>query len=183
MDKLTARQEAFVREYLIDLNATGAARRAGYKGNDNTLGAMASALLRNRKVALVIQKGMDKRAERVQITADDVLRELLLIAKMDPSKAYDLNGRLLPIHEMPEEARRCISAIDIYKDFTEGVEIGETQKVRFWDKPKALEMLGRHLKLFVDKIEHSGISLPQVVISLPDNGRSIQIQEKPKDGK
>lgn len=155
MSKITARQEAFVREYLVDLNATQAAKRAKYRGNDNTLGVTANNLLRNPKIACVIQEEMDKRSKRTEITADDVLRELLLIAKMDPSKAYDKKGQLLPIHEMPEEIRRCIASIDIYKDFTEGVEIGETKKIKFWDKPRALEMLGRHLKLFTDKIEHN----------------------------
>ena len=68
---LTERQKAFVREYLIDLNAMAAYKRAGYKGTGHTAEASAQQILRNLEVQKAIQKAMAERAERTEITADE----------------------------------------------------------------------------------------------------------------
>lgn len=78
---LPAKQAAFVQEYVIDLNATAAADRAGY--SDPNYGRQ---LLTNPNVAAAIEKALAERAERVQVTADDVLRQLWLIAGADPTE-------------------------------------------------------------------------------------------------
>lgn len=182
MSKLTPKQEAFVKEYLIDLNGTAAAKRAGYTGSDNVLANTAHNLLRNPKVAAVIQEAMDKRSERTEITADVVLKELLLIARADLSQAYADNGKLLPIKQIPEDVRRAIAGIKVFEEFEgmgkDRIQIGEVREVKFWDKPKALELLGRHLKLFTDKIEHGGKEGgPIVILTMPANGS----EAKPED--
>lgn len=166
MKALTPKQEMFCREYLIDLNATRAAERAGFSGK--TANEKGSQLLAMPHVSLRIQGLMNERANEVKVTASDVLRELILIAKVDLAQAYNPNGTLKSIHEIPEETRRAISAIKVYEEFDghgkDRFQCGESREVKFWDKPKALEMLGRHLKLFTDKVEHSGkVTLEEMI--------------------
>lgn len=148
--ELTDKQEQFCLEYLIDLNATQAAIRAGYsEPNADKIG---SELLGKPRVKERIQQLMDKRQSRTEVTADMILKELLLIAKTDLIHAFDERGNLKNIKDIPEETRRAISGIETVVDRDGEV----TKKLKLWDKPKTLELLGRHLKLFTDKIEHSG---------------------------
>lgn len=86
-----------------------------------------------------------------------VMKELQLMATLDFSRAYDDKGRLLHPKEMPEEIRRAIAGIEVTEEF-EGVGadrelIGYTKKVKFWDKPKALELMGRKFAMFVDRVK------------------------------
>jgi phage terminase small subunit len=87
---LTERQKAFVLEYLIDLNATAAYKRAGYDASGNAAESAASRLLRNVKVQAAIQSAMAERAKRTQITADEVVLRWLSIADADPSELIEL---------------------------------------------------------------------------------------------
>ena len=148
---LTAKQERFVQEYLVDLNGKQAAMRAGY--SERSAEVTASKLLRNPKVQEVVAAAQTARAERVEVKADDVLRELLLIARTDIGDAFSETGALLPLKEMPAHLRRAISSIEVEQLTVEGEAIGTVAKVKLWDKPKSLELLGKHLRLFVDKVE------------------------------
>lgn len=132
------KRAAFVREYLIDLNATAACLRAGYcKKKPENANKLGSQLMQVPEVALAIQKGMDERAKRTQITADDILRELALIARVDIAQAFTPKGRLRNIHKIPKELRQSISSVDL-----------SSGKFKLHDKIRALDLLGRHLKLF-----------------------------------
>jgi phage terminase small subunit len=167
---LNPKQLAFVQAYLIEQNATKAAITAGYSAK--TAHSQGPRLLDHVGIKKAIQKEFDKRAARVQVTADDVLQELKRLAFVDFSKAYDSKGRLLPIKKMPEDIRRAIAGIDVITN-----SLGtKTKKIKFYDKAKSLEMLGRHLKLFTDKREITGADGkpiqhehkgPQVIIGLP----------------
>jgi phage terminase small subunit len=153
---LTPKQNRFVAEYLVDLNATQAAIRAGY--SKRTATEQSYDLLRKPQIRAMIDEAMVKRAERVEVKADDVLRELMRVGLADISQAYDKNGQLKPLHEMSEDVRRAIAGVEV-EELYEGhgddrVRIGSLVKVRFWDKTRGLEMLGRHLKMFTDKVEH-----------------------------
>lgn len=154
---LTPKQAAFVREYLVDLNATQAAIRAGY--SEKTARQQGERLLSKADIAAAVQAAMNKRAARVEVKCDDILRELMRIAMVDVSKAFDASGNLLPLHEIPEDVRRAIAGIEIQEramgEDDDGLVL-RTKKVKFWDKPKALELLGKHLKLFIDRVEHTG---------------------------
>lgn len=101
-----------------------------------------------------------ERSKRTQITADRILEELYRIATCDLGLAYDSAGWLKPIHEIPEEVRRAMQGLEVDEIFAgQGDQrsiIGHTKKARFADKNKALELLGKHLKLFTEKHEHSG---------------------------
>lgn len=129
MNKLTKKQQVFVDEYLKDLNATAAYKRAGYTANGNSAEVNASRLLRNAQVASVIQIAMDERAKRTQIDADYVLST---------------------IRDTVDRCRQAKQATD-----DEGNPTGD---FRFDAQAvlKGCELLGRHLKLFTDKVEVSG---------------------------
>jgi phage terminase small subunit len=150
--KLTEKQKRFVEEYLIDLNATQAAIRAGY--SERSARQIGEQNLSKHDIQTEIQKAMNERSARTKITADNVLEELAHIA-------FDNIGNYLSYH--PDQGARYGVRIDI-KDSAEidtrnisEVSIGKDGfKFKLYDKQKALVDLGRHLKLFTEKVEHSG---------------------------
>jgi phage terminase small subunit len=157
MPDLNLRQAAFVREYLVDLNATQAYIRAGY--SPRTAGSASGDLLRHRLVAAHIARGMAARAARVQVTADGVLSEMSLLAHSDISHyVITDDGQVKPAEGAPEGCMRAVAGIKkktrIIRD-REGQEVGREYEVevRLWDKPQPLKLMGRHVGLFPDKIE------------------------------
>lgn len=157
--KLTPKQETFCREYLIDLNATQAAIRAGYSAK--TAQEQASRLLSNAMVQDFVQSLMVKRSEEVGLTSKQVLTEIGKLAFADIRKVFDQSGNLLPVHELPDEVAASISSIEVVTSRIPGggpAEVEHTNKIKFWDKRGSLELLGRHLKLFTDKVSLGGDS-------------------------
>lgn len=142
--KPTPKQVAFVREYLVDLNAAHAAIRAGY--SERSAKQTAHDLLAKPHVQAAIQAGMDKRAQRVELTADDVLRNLL-----------EINQRCMqrdPVFIGKGKDRKHLTQIITA---TDGEEV--LAQVFQFDAQGALranELIGKHLKMFTDKVEHSG---------------------------
>jgi phage terminase small subunit len=187
MPPLKGKSKIFVDEYLVDQNATQAAIRAGY--SKKTAYAIGQKLLKKAVIASAVQKEMDARAKRVQFTADDVLRELRNISDADISECYNKDGSFKLIHEIPLHIRKAIAGIEVKElfDWAEDArtgrrkkkKIGEVVKVKFWDKTKTLELTGRHLKLFTDKLEHTGKdgeplpqNAPQVIVMLPPKNKT-----------
>lgn len=149
--KLTPKQAAFVREYLIDLNATQAAIRAGYsQKNADKIGP---ELLGKTRIKAEIQVVMDERAERLDITADRVLKEIAKLAFYDPRKLLKADGTPRSIHELDDNTAAAVAGIDIVTRGNEDLGYADIMKVKMADKTRNLELLGRHLKLFTDKIE------------------------------
>jgi phage terminase small subunit len=164
---LAPKQARFVDEYPIDVNAKAAAIRAGY--SPKTAQEQGSRLLSNVKIRQAIDERILARSKRTEITADTVLRELLRLARVDIGEAFKPDGSLKSIHDMPEDVRRAIAGVEVDELFhghgQDREQIGYTRKVKFWDKTRALELLGRHLKLFVDKIEVEGrVTLEDLVL-------------------
>lgn len=154
--KLTAQQRLFIHEYLIDLNASQAAIRAGY--SETSARSTSSDLMADPRIKVEIQAGMDKRAEKIELTAEWVLAQYLKIAKVDIAECFNPDGSMKLIHDIPEDVRRSIDSIEV-DDLFEGTgqdrfQKGHTRKIKFSPKIKALNDLGRHLVLFTDKIEH-----------------------------
>jgi phage terminase small subunit len=149
--KLTAKQERFVAEYLIDLNATAAAVRAGYapKWADRQAHLL---IEKNRVIADAIQSALKKRNERLEITADMVLRELARVAFSDARRLYNDDGSLKTPNELDDDTAAALAGIDTFEEFDGRGEnrrlIGYTKKIHRWDKVKSLELLGKHLGLF-----------------------------------
>lgn len=141
---MTPKQEAFVREYLVDLNASAAYLRAGYKtGNANVLGPR---MLANVGIAEAIQNGMNERAQRVRVTADQVLQNIIDIGNRCMQRWPKMVGQGKNREQLKE-----------YVTTEEGEEV--LAHVFEFDSQgalKAQELLGKHLKLFTDKAEISG---------------------------
>lgn len=162
--KLNAKQIRFVDEYLLDLNATQAALRAGY--SEQTAYSQGQRLLKHAEVAALIASRQAARAAKTEITAEVVLSELLRLARVDVGAAFDEHGRLLPIREIPEDIRRAICGVETDELFEgrgrDREQIGVTRKIRFWDKARALEMLARHLGILRDRVDNLNIDLAQL---------------------
>jgi phage terminase small subunit len=154
------KQKAFAKEYLVDLNATQAAIRAGY--STKSARRIGYQLLHETPhIAALIQVGMSKRAERLEITTDRVLQEIAKLSFSDIRQLFDENGNLRPIHDLPDNAAAAISGIEIVTKIIPGVGDGPASveyvhKIKTWDKKGSLELLGKHLKLFVECHEHTG---------------------------
>lgn len=144
---MTPRQKRFCEEYLVDLNGSAAAIRAGY--SEAGAKKQAHEILSKPDVKAWIAARAKKSAEKMELKAENVLAELMRLGFVDVAGAFDESGRLKPVHEMPEDVRRAISSIEVVEDHDGDI----VKKVRFWDKPKSLELLGKNLKLFVEKIE------------------------------
>ncbi len=126
MGKLTAKQEMFCKEYLVDLNATQAAIRAGY--SEKTSYSIGQENLNKPELAEVIQKLFDKRSAKTEVTAEYVITSIKSVAE------------------------RCMQAEQV---LVQGEPTGE-YKFDASGANKSLELLGRHLKLFTDKVELGG---------------------------
>lgn len=169
---LGPKQARFVDEYLVDLNATQAAIRAGY--SPKTARAQGHRLLTKADVQQAIGEGRKRQQDRLEVKADDILRELLRVARSDIGEAFFENGSMKPLKDMPEDVRRSIAGVEVDELYAGGgenrVEIGQTRKVKLWNKVQALELLGKHLALWTDKHELTGAggSALSVTIDLGD---------------
>ncbi len=161
--KMTPKQEAFVREYLIDLNATQAAIRAGY--SKKTAKEQASRLLTNVHIQKAIQKAMQERAEKVEVDAEYVLRRLVAVDQMDVLDIMNDGWTMKPLSEWPDVWRQTISGFDVSELTTDSDPIGFLKKIKWPDKVKNLELLGKHVNVqaFKDKVEHSGDVTVEIV--------------------
>lgn len=158
--KLTDKQQRFVEEYLIDLNATQAAIRAGYKRSEYT-DTNATKILENTRVAEEIEKRMAERSKRTGINQDRVVQELAKLAFVNPADVIDLNtATVLP--SASDDDLACIASVKV-KRTTKGKSVIEEREVRFYDKKDSLVQLGRHLGMFKDKVEVDG-SIPVVIV-------------------
>ena len=161
--KMTARQRQFVAEYLIDLNATRAAIRAGY--SEKTAEQIGYQLLQKTSVADAIAKGQAKKQEKLELTGDWVLQELAAIARADATdyatverswvqemRVHPITGEpallardgprwvnVIATADLPPDKRKAVASI-------EATEVGI--KVKTYDKVRALGLLGKHFGLF-----------------------------------
>ena len=147
---LTAKQERFVQEYLIDLNATAAYKRAGYKPkSDEAAGAAAARLLGNVRVSKAVADLRKKLAEKMLMTAEEAWHEVACIAKADIGDIFDFTGesvKLRPANEIPASVRRAIQSVKVRRYIEgKGEDAREVELIEFrlWSKP---EMLVARLK-------------------------------------
>lgn len=157
---MTERQKRFADEYLIDLNATRAYKAAYPSVKKDTVAATnGGRMLRNADVAAYITGRQKARQARTEITQDMVVRELAAVAFADLSGIVTLRNGCVYIQdtdELTDEQRRAIAGI---KETQAGIEI------KMNDKLKALELLGRHLGMFKDRVEVSGLAAEQSKLS------------------
>jgi phage terminase small subunit len=167
---LTDQQDLFCREYVKDLNATQAATRAGYSAD--TAAQQGSRLLSYVKVQDRLSELKAAQFKRLEIQSDEILGELQKLGLSDLRKLFDDDNCILPMSRWPAEVATCVAAIEVYEEFAHYPMgdaychqcgrrmfrqlIGYIKKIKFWDKPKSLELLGKHKKLFTDRIEIAG---------------------------
>ena len=156
---LTPKQQRFVDEYLVDLNAKQAAIRAGY--SPRSAEVTGSRLLSNAKVAAAVAARQNRRAKRLEVTQDRVLQELARIAFADIRDLFTWDEEracYIPSRDLTDDEAAVVASIE-----AETTEIGEDMPVRkiklklkTYDKLGALEKLAKHLGMFVDRLEHTG---------------------------
>lgn len=165
---LTEKQKRFCEEYLIDLNATQAAIRAGY--SEATAYSQGQRLLKNVEVQALLSERKKKLQESTEITQERVLKEYARLAFSDLRQYYDEDGKLKHPRDMSHDSAAALASIEIYDDMMtvggERVKVGETKKIKLHNKVQALQDLAKHLGLFeVDNKQKQ----PQIDLdSLPD---------------
>lgn len=169
----------FVEEFLVDLNASKAYRRAGYQGKNANV--QSSRLMRSPEIQAAVRAAMAARSERVGITQDRVLEELALLAFSDVEHyIVDDDGSVKLAPGAPSGAYRALQSIK--RKITTTTVDGETRTVRevelkLWDKVVPLIRAGRHVDVhgFSDRVEHTGKDGAPIatvaLYQLPTNGR------------
>lgn len=142
---MTKKQKRFVEEYLIDLNATQAAIRAGY--SSDTAGSIGAENLKKPEIKSKIDKAMAERSKRTGISQDRVLLELARIGFAKITDVVDPDTAKIKT-DASEDDLACIQSIKIKPN-----EFGTEREVRLYDKKSALVDLGKHLGMFKDKID------------------------------
>jgi phage terminase small subunit len=145
---MTAKQRRFIDEFLVDYNGTAAAIRAGYSAS--TAKQAASKLRRTPAVQKEIDRREAERAVRVDVKSDDVLRELKRVAFFDIRTLFKDGKFITDPSELPEDVARGLATLDVVVLNRDGDHI---IKINPGNKLKALELLGRHLKMFTDRVE------------------------------
>lgn len=155
---LTDKERRFVEEYLVEPNATQAATRAGF--SERSAGSIGHELLRKPSVAAAITTAMEERSMRTKIDADWVLSKLRDMFEADVADLYDRNGQLLPVKDWPKIWRTgLITGVDSVETIDLGVDETDSatgkrrarrtlvtnKKVRWADKTKLLELIGKHV--------------------------------------
>lgn len=148
----------FVDEFMLDRNATEAAIRAGYSAKSaRTIGPR---LLRDVAILAEVNKRGAERSQRLGITADRIMQEYERLALLDVADLFNPNGTMKRLDEMPEDARRAISGIEIMEEFQgrgeDRVFLGYVKKLKLADKKGALDSLAKIMGLMKEKVEHSG---------------------------
>ena len=158
MAKLTAKQKRFVEEYLIDLNATQAAIRAGYKVDNARI--IAAENLSKLNIAEAIDKALAERSRRTGINQDRVVQELAKIAFVNIADVVNTDCEILP--DADEADLAAIESVKVKTIPTKSGEVGVEREVKLSSKLKALELLGKHLGMWNDKLDVN-VSIPVVI--------------------
>ena len=167
--KLTDKQKAFVAEYLVDLNATAAATRAGYA--PKSARKVGSNLLTLPHVQAAIEEALTERRERVEVTQDQVVAELARIAFGNPRDVMGWGPGgvdLRPSSELTPDQAAMVAEVSETTS-----QNGGSLRLKVHDKVRALELLGKHLGMFTEKREISGpngtpLTPPPIQVVFPD---------------
>lgn len=159
---LTPKQERFVAEYLVDLNATQAAIRAGY--SEASAEQQGARLLSNAKVREVVDRARAERSEKTAINAQWVLERLAAEATADIADLYDSEGRILPVHQWPLIWRQgLVQGIEVEELWDgrgeERKRVGTLRKIKLDNRIKRLELIGKHIGVnaFQETVQVKGL--------------------------
>lgn len=154
---MTKKQKRFVEEYLIDLNATQAAIRAGY--SPDTAGQIGEQNLKKLEIKSAVEKAMADRSRRTGISQDRVIQELAKIAFVNASDVIDPEDASV-IAGAAREDLACIQSVKVKQSNSDKGEMTE-REVKLADKLRALELLGKHLGIWTEKVQVSGLAEEQ----------------------
>lgn len=160
---MTEKQKKFCEEYLVDLNATQAAIRAGY--SSKTANEQGSQLLANISVRARIDEALAEQSKRTGVTADRVVRELARVAFVNAPNVIDLDNATVK-EEACADDTAAIASVKV-KTIPTADGMGVEREIKLADKLKALELLGRRLGLFTDNVNLSGEGVVQIVDNIP----------------
>ncbi|MBS6763155.1 MAG: terminase small subunit [Clostridium sp.] len=146
---MTKKQKRFAEEYLIDLNATQAAIRAGY--SPDTAKEIGCENLTKPNIRACIDREMAERSKRTGVNADRVVQELAKIAFVNAVDVIDTETATVKEDALPEDTA-AIQSVKVKTFGDDGLE----REIKMADKLKALELLGKHMGMFKDKVELSG---------------------------
>ncbi len=149
---MTDKQKRFCEEYLIDLNATQAAIRAGY--SPKTANEQGSQLLSKLSIRAHVDKAIAERSKRTGINADLVLRELARLGRINAIDVINMNDATLAENASRDDTA-AIASVKVKITPTEEGNVVE-REIKLHDKTRALELAGKHLGMFSDKLELSG---------------------------
>lgn len=177
---LTQQQQVFVAEYVIDFNQKRAALAAGY--SEKSISALASHLLSNPKIQTAIDVALSDYGTEHKVLKQRVLAQLSNLAFSDMADYYEhAEGETLTLKDLKAMSRKQTSAIQEVKvknTIHKGELVGQDITFKLCSKERALDMLGRHLGMFTDKVEVAtdGPQGPVVTITLPSNGREVDVK-------
>ncbi len=179
-------QEQFCIEYIRLRHGERAAINAGY--SPKTARVQASQLLTRLNIRYRIRDLLDEQFKRLKLSADYVLTELHKLSSVDIRDAYDEEGNLKPVHELPEHIAKAVASIETEELFDgqgkDKEHIGTAKKIKFYDKKGVLELLGKHYKLYVDVLEHRGVeNLAEQIKKARQRREQAECKNSPKKKK
>lgn len=148
---LNKRQLRFIAEYMVDLSPKNAAIRAGYsKHSAVDMGAQNMA---HPLIAAEIAKRQERRANKLELTAENVLREIGRVALSDTRRLYREDGSLKPANEWDDDMAAAVAGVEVKTEFvgrgSNRKAVGfNTKSIKLWDKNAALDKAARHLGLY-----------------------------------
>ncbi len=160
---MNAKQKTFCEEYLIDLNATQAAIRAGY--SPKTAYSIGNELLNKPEIRAHIGKAMAERSARTGVNADRVIRELARVAFVNPTEVINIDTAEVYANASDDD-KSAIASVKVKRTNGEN-SVSIEREVRFADKLKALELLGKHLGMFTDNVNITGDVGVEILNDIP----------------
>ena len=154
-NQLTPRQERFAVEFILDRNNTAAAKRAGY--SERTAESQGSRLLKNVKVATRVAELTLAQTERLEFTADDILRESKNLALTHMGDFIDADGYVVGnLKDLPESVLACIQSVEQTTTIEPSGNTVIKQRLKLYDRLKALQVAGQHIDIraFVNQHDH-----------------------------
>lgn len=168
LTKLSPKQRRFCEEYLIDLNGTQAAIRAGY--SERTANEQAAQLLAKLSIKDYIKELQAEIQERNRITIDELVQTLAAFVRLDPKDLFDENGLVKNLNDMTESARKCITELKLMEISSFDGPVGMMKTIKLTSKLEAIEKLMKHLGGY-EKDNEQKKQEGGTVIILPSNNR------------
>lgn len=157
---LSEQQQRFADEYLVDYDAKAAYGRAGYKASGRGAEVNAAKLLASPLVQARIRERATAIANKIELTAEQVLKEAARVAFFDPRRLFRADGTLKPAHEWDDDVAAVVSSLEVQEE-TEGegiaaVSAGSVKKLKLWSKNDMLGKLMLHFGLLTKKVHVTG---------------------------